>query len=50
MFSKNIVTKKITLSYLEHFYSERIVKNVKEYLINIRIEKSRDRLTEFGLI
>lgn len=47
---KNIVTKKITISYLENFYSKVILHNIKTYLLPISKEESRDKLTEFGLI
>lgn len=48
--TKNLVTKKITISYLENFYSKKIIHNVKTFLININKEDSRDKLTELGLI
>ena len=48
--SKNKVTKKVTLSYLETFYSNKIIHNVKTFLIPINKEESRDKLTELGLI
>lgn len=48
--TKNRVKKKITLRYLENFYSEQIIHNVKTYLLKINKEESRDKLTEFGLI
>jgi len=44
------VTKKVTISYLENFYSKKVIHNVKTYLLNINKEESRDKLTEFGLI
>lgn len=49
-YNKNTVTKKITLSYLENFYSKRIVNNIKTVLLKINKEESRDKLTELGLI
>jgi hypothetical protein len=48
--SKNKVTKKVTLYYLETFYSKKIIHNVKSFLLPINKEESRDKLTEFGLI
>lgn len=48
--SKNKVTKKVTLYYLETFYSKKIIHNVKTFLLPINKEESRDKLTEFGLI
>jgi CO dehydrogenase/acetyl-CoA synthase epsilon subunit len=48
--SKNKVTKRVTLSYLENFYSKKIVHNVKTFLLPINKEESRDKLTELGLI
>lgn len=48
--SKNRVSKKLTLSYLENFYSKKIIHNVKTFLIPINKEESRDKLTELGLI
>jgi hypothetical protein len=48
--TQNRVTKKITISYLENFYSKKIIHNVKTFLLNINKEESRDKLTEFGLI
>jgi hypothetical protein len=48
--TQNKVTKKITISYLENFYSKKIIHNVKTFLLNINKEESRDKLTEFGLI
>lgn len=47
---KNIVTKKITMSYLESIYSKNIIKNIKTFLMSINKEESRDKLTELGLI
>jgi hypothetical protein len=47
---KNKVIKKITLPYLEKFYSKKIIHNVKTFLIPINKEESRDKLTEIGLI
>jgi hypothetical protein len=48
--TQNRVVKKITLQYLETYYSKKLVRNVKTYILNISKEESRDRLTEFGLI
>ena len=50
--SKDIVSekKKVTLSYIGTFYSKLIVKNVKNYLIGINKEESRDKITKFELI
>ena len=48
--SKNKVTKRVTLSYLENFYSKKIVHNIKTFLLPINKEESRDKLTEIGLI
>lgn len=48
--SKNKVTKKVTLYYLETFYSKKIIHNVKTFLLPINKEESRDKLTELGLI
>jgi hypothetical protein len=48
--NKNKVTKKITISYLNNFYSKKIVNNIKNNLLPINKEESRDRLTEYGLI
>ena len=48
--TKNRVTKKVTISYLENFYSKKVIHNVKNFLLNINKEESRDKLTEFGLI
>jgi hypothetical protein len=42
--------KKVTLAYIGTFYSKLIVKNVKNYLIGINKEESRDKLTKFELI
>jgi hypothetical protein len=42
--------KKITISNISNFYSKHIVSNVKNYLIGINKEESRDRLTKYGLI
>ena len=50
MNSKNKVTKRVTLSYLENFYSKKIIHNVKTFLLPINKEESRDKLTELGLI
>lgn len=47
---KNKVTKKVTLLYLENFYSKKIIHNIKTYLLPINKEESRDKLTELGLI
>ena len=47
---KNKVTKRVTLPYLENFYSKKIVHNVKTFLLTINKEESRDKLTELGLI
>lgn len=44
------VVKKVTLSFISQYYSKTIVKNVKNYLITINKEESRDKLTEYGLI
>jgi len=48
--TENRVTKKITLSYLENFYSKKVIHNIKNYLLNINKEENRDKLTEIGLI
>lgn len=48
--NKNLVTKKLTISYLERFYSKSVIHNIRTYLININKEESRDKLTELGLI
>jgi hypothetical protein len=42
--------KKVTLGYIETFYSKLIVRNVKNYLIGINKEEGRDALTKFELI
>lgn len=42
--------KKVTLGYIETFYSKLIVRNVKNYLIGINKEEGRDSLTKFELI
>ena len=47
---ENRVSKKITISYLENFYSKKIIHNVKTFLLNINKEESRDKLTEIGII
>jgi hypothetical protein len=47
--TENRVTKKITISYLENFYSKKVIHNVKTFLLNINKEESRDKLTEFGI-
>ena len=47
---KNIVTKKITMSYLESIYSKNIIKNIQKFLMPINKEESRDKLTELGLV
>jgi hypothetical protein len=48
----NIVSakKKVTLAYIDTFYSKLIVRNVKNYLIGINKEERRDTLTKFELI
>lgn len=48
--TQNRVTKKLTLSYLENFYSKKVIHNVKTFLLNIHKEESRDKLTKFGII
>jgi len=48
--TKNKVRKKITLLYLENFYSKKVIHNLKTFLLKINKEESRDKLTEFGLI
>lgn len=48
--NNNKVTNKITLTYLDKFYSKKIVNNVKNYLLSINKEESRDKLTKYGLI
>jgi hypothetical protein len=48
--TQNRVTKKLRISYLENFYSKKVIHNVKTFLLNINKEESRDKLTEFGLI
>lgn len=47
--NKNKVIKRITLSYLEKFYSKKIIHNLKTFLLPINKEESRDKLTELGL-
>jgi hypothetical protein len=42
--------KKVTLGYISTFYSKLIVRNVKNYLMGINKEESRDKLTKFELI
>jgi hypothetical protein len=42
--------KKMTLGYINTFYSELIVNNVINYLIGINKEENRDKLTKFELI
>jgi hypothetical protein len=42
--------KKVTLGYIETFYNQLIVNNVKSYLVGISKEESRDVLTKFQLI
>lgn len=42
--------KKVTLGYIGTFYSKLIVRNVKNYLIGINKEESRDKITKFELI
>jgi hypothetical protein len=48
----NVVSekKKVTLGYIRTFYSNLIVRNVKNYLMGINKEESRDRLTKYELI
>jgi hypothetical protein len=48
----NVVSnkKKVTISYIGTFYSNLIVNNVKNYLVGINKEVSRDKLTKFELI
>ena len=46
----NVVTKPITLGFLNSVYNKKIITNVQNYLININKEESRDKLTEFNLI
>jgi hypothetical protein len=48
--TQNRVTKKVTISYLENFYSKKVIHNVKTFLLDISKEESRDKLTEYGLI
>jgi len=43
------VVKKISLSYLQNFYSEKVIHNIKTYLDKINKEESRDKLTEVGI-
>jgi len=38
------------LGYIGTFYSKLIVRNVKNYLIGINKEESRDKITKFELI
>lgn len=45
-----IVKKTITLSALSQIYSKAIIKNIKNYLLNISKEEKRDILTKFELI
>jgi len=47
---KNLVSKKLKLSYLENFYSKKVIHNVKQHLIPVNKEESRDKLTKIGLI
>ena len=42
--------KRVTLGYIGTFYSKLIVRNVKNYLIGINKEESRDKITKFELI
>ncbi len=42
--------KKVTLGYIETLYSKLIVRNVKNHLIGINKEESRDKITKFELI
>jgi hypothetical protein len=48
----NVVSnkKKVKISYIGTFYSNLIVNNVKNYLVGINKEVSRDKLTKFELI
>jgi hypothetical protein len=46
----NLITKPITLTYIQSIYSKKFMTNIKNYLLNINKEESRDKLTEFGLI
>lgn len=48
----NVVSekKKVTLGYIDTFYSKLIVNNVKTYLLGINKEMNRDRLTKYELI
>jgi len=48
----NVVSekKKVTLNYIDTFYSKLIVNNVKTYLLGINKEMNRDRLTKYELI
>lgn len=48
--TKNRVTKNLKLTYVEQFYSKKIVHNLKTFLLPINKEVSRDTLTKFGLI
>lgn len=48
--SKNRVSKKLTISYLENFYSKKLIHNIKTFLLPINKEDSRDKLTELNLI
>lgn len=50
MDAKNKVTKKITISYLENFYSKKVIHNIKTFLLPISKEESRDKLNELELI
>ena len=47
---KNRVTKKVKISYLENFYSKKVVHNIQTFLLPINKEESRDKLTEIGLV
>lgn len=47
---KNRVTKKVKISYLENFYSKKVVHNIQTFLLPISKEESRDKLTEIGLV
>jgi hypothetical protein len=46
----NVITKCITLGFLNSVYNKKIITNVQNYLMNINKEESRDKLTEFNLI
>lgn len=44
------VSRKLKFDYIQYFYSDRIIRNVKEYLLPINKEESRDVLSSFNLL